>query len=771
MSSQNKRVALIFWMTFFAFFFVLVPFNSILAAPKELPRVILAIHDSSPSQNIRWSPVHRIFQMPLNHLGFVVKFHNISEPLPDIIDMDEVAGILIWFENDSIPKPDVFLRWAINASIAGKKLLLLGDHAFEKAENGTYTDEKLLKKFWQRLGLVNRSDWNSVTYNSKAIYEDRSIVGFERLLSGVLPPYPTIQAVGDDVTSHFVVQNGDDVKSASHLITTGQGGGFIASGYTHFVGSKEEYLQWYINPFSFFRLAMDSDKLPKADTTTLSGRRIFYSHVDGDGWRNLTEIPIKGEKKRLSSQVIYEEIIKGYSHLPVTVAPVAGDLDPDWFGSKESLNIAKKIFQSPNVEAASHTYSHPLDWAFFKDGNSKKEDPFIARYPSPNSSLKGGLLQFFGLTKKVDVHYDSAIAKEKKLALKNTNDDLASGYTIPRVYRRGDFSLEKEIAGSIEYIQSLLPVGKKVELMQWSGDTMPFEKALRLSREAGVENINGGDSRFDREYPSFAWVAPLGLQVGEELQVYASNSNENTYTDLWTDRFFGFQHLVRTLRNTETPWRVKPINVYYHMYSGEKLSSLNALKKNLDYAQSHNITPITTSQFSAIVKGFYSCKITALTDNRWQLEGCGDLQTIRFDFSTFKGVDIESSVGVVGQKHYHGSLYVALDKSIKDPVIALVDIEHGDGPPAIEKPYLIDSCWQVWNVQRVAGKTKFSTGGFGVGDMRWRIPKGRSCQVWKTDGEKISAKEQNNQLIFKIAARKKPEDIVDITIDCHGDIQ
>jgi len=28
--------------------------------------------------------------------------------------------------------------------------------------------------------------------------------------------------------------------------------------------------------------------VPKPDTTTLAGRRIYYSHIDGDGWKELT---------------------------------------------------------------------------------------------------------------------------------------------------------------------------------------------------------------------------------------------------------------------------------------------------------------------------------------------------------------------------------------------------------------------------------------------------------------------------------------------------
>jgi hypothetical protein len=35
---------------------------------------------------------------------------------------------------------------------------------------------------------------------------------------------------------------------------------------------------------------------------------------------------------------------------------------------------------------------------------------------------------------------------------------------------------------------------------------------------------------------------------------------------------------------TEKPYRIKPINIYYHFYSGSKLAAFNALKEVYDWA-------------------------------------------------------------------------------------------------------------------------------------------------------------------------------------------
>ena len=229
---------------------------------------------------------------------------------------------------------------------------------------------------------------------------------------------------------------------------------------------------------------------------------------------------------------------------------------------------------------------------------------------------------------------------------------------------------------------------------------MPFEAAIEASRKAGLRNINGGDTRKDPEYPSYGWVAPIGLQSGRQRQIYASGSNENTYTNLWTERFFGFQFLIETLRNTDTPIRLKPVDIYFHMYSGEKLPSLLAVIENYKYARSQELTPIETSRFAAVAGGFYSTRLVSLGPEVWRVENRDGLQTIRFDRSTLQTVDFGRSSGVLGQRRFQGSLYVALDPAEASPVVALRAAKSlGDAESSVV-PYLVDSRWEVSDLKR-----------------------------------------------------------------------
>ena len=69
--------------------------------------------------------------------------------------------------------------------------------------------------------------------------------------------------------------------------------------------------------------------------------------------------------------------------------------------------------------------------------------------------------------------------------------------------------------------------------------------------------------------------------------------------------------LEETLQRTETPRRLKPFNVYYHMYSGQRPESLAAVKQHLETARDSAVVPIAASHYAAIADAFFDVTITA----------------------------------------------------------------------------------------------------------------------------------------------------------------
>lgn len=704
-------------------FALLAALPGLAIAERPMPRTLVALIDARDESTPRMTHTHRFLEMPANYLGFDIHYYPVNQELPPLTG--DIAGIVLWFNIGSeVPNPVAYLDWLEKAQGQGKKIIIL--------ENGGIGEEQLkdpvvLEK-WNRvlsnLGLEKGKNWIPITYKSRIDRLDKSMVGFERELGPVLPAFTDTHAITGRAESHLRVFIESEEPLSYDLVVTGPGGGYVAENYAmyHLVeGEDAKLIQWIVNPFLFLSQALNEEHFPVPDTTTLNGRRIFYSHIDGDGWNNITEIVAYNQNKTLSAEVIKKEIFEPYGDFAFSVGLITAEADPDCFGVPDSERVAREIYALPNVEATSHTHSHPLYWHYFADYTPEKEKPLLERYPEPPALSLFDDRRKGQLSEEEWAHAKPAKRPRVAEAPLGRNDvteaEALEEYHTPRSYACTPFSIEDEISGSVKRIEKLLPPGKKVTMVQWSGDTSPFEPMLKAAREAGLYNMNGGDSRFDRDYPSYSYVSPVGIQIGGERQIYSSNSNENTYTNLWTGPFFGFRNLQITLENTEHPRRVKPANVYFHMYSGQKEASLGALKENMNYAASQPFIPVRASTYAAIANGFYSAQVSKEQENSWLIRNRGHLQTLRLDDADKLTVDLAASHGVLGWRHVQGSLYVALDPAVKDVRLTVTPL-----PAETAFPYLVESSWIIESLIAEAQSLAFTSHGYGKGVMAWQMP-------------------------------------------------
>ena len=299
------------------------------------------------------------------------------------------------------------------------------------------------------------------------------------------------------------------------------------------------------------------------------------------------------------------------------------------------MNLAREIYTLPHVEAGSHAFTHPLDW--------KKQ---LTAFEIKDYSQK---------RKKSD---------KEDYAQDSLYPDAAMITASREEY------LRREIEGSVDYInENLLPSEKKVKVYQWSGDCEPPGEAIALTDQIGVENINRGDSRFDRLVSSYTGIASLVRQVNSRIQVHTSNANENIYTNGWLRPFWGFKHVIETFRQTEIPdnpkfkpRRLAPINIYYHFYIAERKVGLQSLKDVYDYVAKQPVIPIFTSDYIKGVKGFLSGEVFRLDDNGWAFKNYGLCRTVRFDDKK-KFPDLTRSRGVIGFNRWQDYLYVHLSET------------------------------------------------------------------------------------------------------------
>lgn len=85
------------------------------ATESIVPRTIIAFYHRDESATTHLTRIHQVLEMPINHLGFNLRYHEVHEPLPELTD--DVHGILLSFSPGyDVDHPDALLDWVIHAA-------------------------------------------------------------------------------------------------------------------------------------------------------------------------------------------------------------------------------------------------------------------------------------------------------------------------------------------------------------------------------------------------------------------------------------------------------------------------------------------------------------------------------------------------------------------------------------------------------------------------------------------------------------------------------
>ncbi|MGI4808041.1 MAG: polysaccharide deacetylase family protein [Janthinobacterium lividum] len=677
-----------------------------------VPRRVLALYDGSVSPNIRMATPHAFAAMPLEWLGLTLEYHDIREELPPIWSDPSYRGVLSWFSEPNLSDFATYVTWIGRVAASGRHVVQIGDATAKPGTPSAKQADQLRNKLYAALGLRPLGQWSDVTLGDSVSHREIASTEFECRFDAGFPSHELFVPTRPDCASWLVIKRADQNQSLSHLVVVSPAGGFIAPGYATKADPQTGIEQWFVDPFAFFAAAFGTDDLPAADTTTLCGSRIYYSHIDGDGWRSVSQVRSPGRAAPTNAEVILTSVIAPNPDLPVTVAPIAAEMDPEFAGDLRAISAARGLFRLAHVEAATHTYTHPFRWAFFKNYDPAAEAPFQDAYRSAVS----------GRPVVVDAS-DPSIPGAPGCCGRGAR----SGPTPPRAFGGRPFDLEQEVGGAVKLIEAIgAASNKRIRLLQWPGDCLPFPAALRAVADAGLLNINGGDTRCDREFPSVSAVAALGFRRNGLTQIYASNSSEELYTDLWTDRYFGFRDLPETWDRTEAPRRLKPFNLYYHMYSGERRASLDALLSNIAALRTRgNYIAVSASDYAAAANGFFSASFMPDGPAAWRIRDRGGLQTIRFTNANQRSLDPAACVGVLGERTVNGHLYIALDPAVAEPRVALAVRSSS----VVNRPLLSHSSWTVSHLTFQDSRFSFKAQGHGPGEIVWRVIPGRQWTV------------------------------------------
>jgi polysaccharide biosynthesis protein PelA len=624
----------------------------------EVPRWVLTLFGNAEQDVedlVRWpidSGTAMVAQMALEWLGYEVDYLNLhTHSLPADLDPKFAAILLDRFLHLPRAKEAAVADWLIAQKERGRKIIFCGALPF--------TDDALTERVLKAFGCGGTGRSVKAATGLRVLTTARQL-NFEAPLNLTPAGFHDLRApAGSEVLLSLAA---DGAQFDPLFIAPW--GGLLLDPYALFRRPDLDEL-WLVDPFYFFHAALGRAELPVPDTTTRDGVRIFYSHIDGDGFRHASSV----EPGRRSGELIVERVIKKYP-FPFTVSFIEAEIRGLVVDQKPGdaallARQAREVLALPKVEAASHAYTHPFYW--------NAGDRTVRDYKRANLLLAEPL-------------------------------------------NHTGVELRREIEGSVRFIErELCPPGKPVKIFLWSGNCRPWPEALRLVRELGIENMNGGETAMSRKRPSVTRVSARALPWDGELQITAANENENIYRERWAVSgdteapfFGGFLLAQDGFERMERPRRLKPVNIYFHFYSGDNLASLNALTRLFEWALKQELHSLTASDYARLVRDARATRVFRQSDTRWTLMNNGALRTFRLPKSA-SVPDLAASRGVTGWRAAGDVLYV-----------------HTDGSPRVE---LVLSERSAAHLRLEASTAEIQFSRFAAREAAFTVRDVRACQV------------------------------------------
>lgn len=552
---------------------------------EVMPRKILMLYDGHNGVDVKFDEIHRYATLPVNYLGYLPDYRDVRKPLPEGTLAGRYAGIVTWINAETLPNGEQLAAWLKHQRADGMRIAVLGSFGFPlSAERAA------------ELGL--RATEGEANGNVR-VAQSNPPVGFE---SQPLPDRRTFRHL-EVVSGRSLLRLTDAAGARYDAVAYTDWGGYALAGYAtvSLPEPKSEQSRWIVDPIEFLAHALALPAMPVPDATSENGRRLMLVHVDGDGFPSIAELP----GRPTAGEALLNEVLQKY-RVPTTVSVIQGEIAANGLNPKRSSAleaIARRIFALPDVEPASHTFSHPFVWSAAE--TTDKEDQ--------------------------GYHLD------------------IPGYV---------FDAHVEVPGAAAYVSKLSPPDKPCRIVLWSGNATPGTGTLKLAYDSGLLNMNGGETLITRSNPTLTVVAPLGEDNGGYFQVYAPNQNENVYTNNWRGPFYGFERVIETFQLTDSPRRLKPIDIYFHAYSASKRASLAALYKVYDWALAQPVMNVYASEYIRKVLDFQHL-VVARTADGFLVRGAGELRELRFP-DALGAVDVKASRNIAGWSQAAEGRYVHL---------------------------------------------------------------------------------------------------------------
>lgn len=315
------------------------------------------------SKDVHFIPFHERVEVVVNHLGLEAVYLDADRPLPNPESLKDVRGVATWFADEAVfADPVPLCRWLTRAMDAGKRWVLLGRTGLRsKRSQGQPILLPECQAALSRLGYVDGGPRPVDPFSASVERVDSRYVGFERKADPTESATVPAARLLPGATALLTVAFHDGGDPTAEPVALTPAGGYALDPFFLYVNREvvPSEFRWVTDPFAFLEAALKAKGLPRPDVTTLSGRRIYMSRVDGDGFFNRAEL----DPRKFSGEFFLREFLEKYPDSPFTVSLISGYYDLALYRTPEALTLTRLVFNRPNVEPASHGYAHPLVWS------------------------------------------------------------------------------------------------------------------------------------------------------------------------------------------------------------------------------------------------------------------------------------------------------------------------------------------------------------------------------------------------------------------------
>lgn len=566
----------------------------------EERRTVIALHNTTTVQPPFYGNISQLLECPLNYLGMVLRHHHVRDGPPPAAWLADARAVITWFDYGAAA-PAWVLPWLLE-QVPDRVPFVLHFGSLQPLHDANKAD---FTAWLDRLGL----EWLDGYLAGPARVDVEFKVGRKlSMFEGNPLREATYEGPRSVTPGHRIwVQTksrANPARPACTPVLTAPWGGVALQPWVARIGAGRDERRWYLHPFAFFREALQLERVPAPQPAVLFGRRMFFFHVDGDGFESVSWI----DNTKRCGELFRKEIAERFQipcTLSIIVASVTDRLRPE--RPSRLMTVARDLFALPYVEIASHGVLHPFDWsAEFAD------DPDVRKkfaYPG----LKGF-----------------------------------------------DYTPVHEVRDSIEFIRRYLaPHDKDCVGMLWTGDCMPPLEAILEAGRLKCWNLNVGTYRWDSAYDSAGFVSPWARRVGPAVQVCAGAANDNEFPGFYDNNPTAFAGVDTTIERSGSPRILKPANVYAHFYSVERSPRMVALKSLLTrWAIKEPTIPVHASTYVQAVNGAMTARVIR-TDTGWTLRDFGQCRTVRLDDEP-RHIHLGRSTGIDGFRRQGSTLHVHL---------------------------------------------------------------------------------------------------------------